>query len=79
MNSVYTHILCLLLLLSFNQRTDAQNENLRFEHLGIEAGFSNNNVLAILQNSKGYLWFGTRDGLNKYYGYSEPNIIDNNL
>ncbi len=60
----------LLLLLSFNQNISAQNETLRFEHIGIEEGLSNNNVLAIFQDSKGYMWFGTEDGLNKYDGYS---------
>ena len=43
---------------------------MHFEHIGIEEGLSNNNVTAILQDSKGYIWFGTMDGLNKYDGYS---------
>src|SRR6266498_1399424 len=65
-----TTILFLLLLFSFNGNSNAQNESLRFEHIGIEEGLSNENVTAIFQDSKGYMWFGTMDGLNKYDGYS---------
>src|SRR5688572_1343546 len=60
---------CLLILFSV-KHSIAQNESLHFEHIGIEEGLSNNNVLAILQDTKGYIWFGTMDGLNKYDGYS---------
>lgn len=42
----------------------------QFDHLSLEHGLSQTTVLCILQDSKGYLWFGTADGLNKYDGYS---------
>ena len=42
----------------------------RFEHLSIEDGLSQNAGLDIFQDSRGYLWFGTQDGLNRYDGYS---------
>ena len=71
MNLFYKSIIfCLIILVSINQDSNAQNENLRFEHIGIEEGLSNENVTAILQDSKGYIWFGTWDGLNKYDGYT---------
>lgn len=41
-----------------------------FEHLGVDQGLSESAVIAIVQDSQGYLWFGTRDGLNRYDGYS---------
>ncbi|MBK7377950.1 MAG: response regulator [Ignavibacteriales bacterium] len=40
------------------------------KHLGIEEGLSQSMVNAIAQDSRGFMWFGTSDGLNKYDGYS---------
>lgn len=43
--------------------------NVRFENLSIEDGLSQSVVVAILQDSRGFMWFGTQDGLNRYDGY----------
>ena len=43
---------------------------LRFERLSLEDGLSQNSALAMLQDSQGFLWIGTQDGLNRYDGYS---------
>jgi PAS domain S-box-containing protein len=42
----------------------------QFEHLTIEDGLSQNAGLAIFQDSKGYLWIGSQDGLNRYDGFT---------
>ncbi len=42
---------------------------LKFEHLSLQEGLSQSSVYAIAQDSQGFLWFGTQDGLNKYDGY----------
>jgi signal transduction histidine kinase/ligand-binding sensor domain-containing protein len=42
---------------------------LRFENISTNAGLSQSNVMCIFQDSRGFMWFGTRDGLNKYDGY----------
>jgi signal transduction histidine kinase/ligand-binding sensor domain-containing protein/DNA-binding response OmpR family regulator len=39
-------------------------------YLGIEQGLSHNSVRCIYQDQKGFLWFGTYDGLNRYDGYA---------
>lgn len=40
----------------------------RFETLGVDDGLSQSSVYSIYQDSKGYMWFGTADGLNRYDG-----------
>lgn len=41
-----------------------------FKHYQVEDGLSNNAVVCSLQDSKGFMWFGTRDGLNRFDGYT---------
>lgn len=63
---------CLLLVLSqaMGSMALSQNQHIRFEHLGTTQGLSQGNVISIFQDSRGFMWFGTKDGLNKYDGYS---------
>ena len=43
--------------------------NPQVKYLGIDQGLSNNVVTNIYQDHKGFMWFGTYDGLNRYDGY----------
>jgi len=47
----------------------AQTEPYRVKNITLETGIANNTVYSILQDSKGYMWFGTSSGLNRYDGY----------
>jgi ligand-binding sensor domain-containing protein/signal transduction histidine kinase len=47
----------------------APDQPARFGHLSLEQGLSQSSVFCILQDSKGFLWACTQDGLNKYDGY----------
>lgn len=45
-------------------------QNLVFRHITSDNGLSTNLVNCIIQDSKGFMWFGTQDGLNRYDGYN---------
>ena len=45
-------------------------QHLRFERISLGQGLSQSTVFCMLQDSHGFMWFGTEDGLNKYDGYT---------
>ena len=47
-----------------------QDINLRFQHITTEQGLSQNTIDCIMQDSRGFMWFGTWNGLNRYDGYN---------
>ncbi|MEX2589170.1 MAG: two-component regulator propeller domain-containing protein, partial [Chitinophagales bacterium] len=47
----------------------AQTETIRFKHIGIDKGLSQNAVMDIAQDKNGFLWIATSDGLNRYNGH----------
>lgn len=59
----------MLLLFAFAGHALPAQEQLAFRHINKKNGLSQNSVFAIAQDGNGFMWFGTRDGLNKYDGY----------
>ena len=47
----------------------SQVDDMQFERISIESGLSQSSVVCMCQDSKGFLWFGTYEGLNRYDGY----------
>src|SRR5574344_2638828 len=45
-------------------------ENFTFTHYSSEDGLSQNTIMSIMKDRKGYMWFATWDGLNKFDGYT---------
>lgn len=41
-----------------------------FRHYQVENGLSHNTVTSSVQDREGFMWFGTKDGLNRFDGYS---------
>ncbi|MBI3195052.1 MAG: hypothetical protein HYZ34_11405, partial [Ignavibacteriae bacterium] len=64
--NVFNTLLCAFLFLNVSS---AQLREPFLQHITVEDGLSQSSVYCILQDKKGFLWFGTGDGLNKYDGY----------
>lgn len=80
-------IILFLAITFFGTFLRAQQKNYLIERISLEQGLSQSAVNTIYQDKKGFLWFGTQDGLNRYNGYgfiaykSEPgnaNSLSNN-
>lgn len=46
------------------------SQSLSFDHYAVENGISQSEIICIHQDSEGYMWFGTQNGLNKFDGYT---------
>ena len=62
-------LLLLLLIFMISLTGNGQYNNDKIQHFTTENGLSSNVVYSIIQDSKGYLWIGTNEGLNRYDGY----------
>ena len=62
------YIIFIIILLQ-NSILFSQNPNLQFDHFQLENGISQSTVQAIMQDKDGFLWIGTKDGLNRFDGY----------
>ena len=64
------HILPYLFYFSVTSIFSQEASHIKFENISINDGLSQSSANCILQDSKGLMWFGTEDGLNKYDGYT---------
>ncbi len=73
-------ILLTILVLTY-QFSFSQNECIKFDRIRSEDGLINEYVLSIYKDSKGFMWIGTYDGLDRFDGYSHTKYAlenDNN-
>jgi len=61
-------LFCLTVCIAEN--LPAQISDLEFEHFSTQQGFAQRSVFSVLQDSLGFMWFGTADGLYRYDGYN---------
>jgi ligand-binding sensor domain-containing protein/signal transduction histidine kinase len=67
----------LLLLLLVSANLDAQNPaRYKLQKISVEKGLSQSVVTGITQDSLGFLWFSTLDGVNRYNGYHFDNFYN---
>ncbi|TAE21787.1 MAG: hypothetical protein EAZ92_16555 [Candidatus Kapaibacterium sp.] len=75
-------LLYAFVLLSLAQNDSfAQAQNLKtlsFERLTTDQGLSQGHVICMLQDRRGFMWFGTEDGLNRYDGISFKHFTNGN-
>ena len=57
----------------------SQQLNLEFNTLTNRDGLSNGQVNCILQDKRGYMWFATQSGLNRFDGFRFRNFFNKNL
>src|SRR5687768_13305879 len=58
-----------LTLLAIAVISISQPPQYQFSRIDINNGLSNNQVNSILKDKKGFMWFGSMSGLNRYDGY----------
>jgi len=59
---------CFFILTAISLNLTAQNSNIKFTRINISDGLSLSSVYSGIQDNKGFLWFGTEDGLNRFDG-----------
>ena len=60
-------LLFILVIFSFVS-TGLRSQTYYFKHYQVENGLSNNTVFSSVQDQDGFMWFGTKDGLNRFDG-----------
>ncbi|RYY24212.1 MAG: sensor histidine kinase [Chitinophagaceae bacterium] len=63
------HSVFLIMIINLTNLLCGYAQPYYFRHYQVENGLSNNTVFASIQDKAGFLWFGTKEGLNRFDGY----------
>lgn len=66
---IYAFLFSMLILIQGKNVFALGESEVRFNNLTLKDGLSQVTVNKIIQDNRGYMWFGTSDGLNKYNGH----------
>ncbi len=80
---IFSFLLTVISLDSYAQKLQendllSEKNTLKFDHFNVEQGLSNNYVTGFAQDSLGYIWVSTVDGLNRYNGNEFYNFKSGN-
>lgn len=70
--------ICAIILLTIIPALLHAQQSVKFDSYSIEDGLSQSHITGVAQDSYGYLWISTQDGLNRFNGY-EFDIYKNQL
>lgn len=70
--------------INFSNKESLESDKINFQNITMKNGLSSNVITCIFQDSKGYIWIGTEDGLNQYdgnmvKGYNYKNSTEDSL
>jgi len=69
MKNFIVTIAVLIGLCIFPAYSNDLTDSLTFNHISKKDGLSDDLIFSIFQDSDGYIWIGTSNGLNRYNGY----------
>ncbi len=70
-------IIAIIIITAIDLRAQSFNPVYNFKHLNVQNGLSQNIVYHFLQDSRGYIWIGTHNGITLFDGMRAINFLHN--
>ncbi|PWJ41943.1 hybrid sensor histidine kinase/response regulator transcription factor [Sediminitomix flava] len=58
-------------------QSNSNTQALNFREITTDIGLSHTNITSVVQDQKGYMWFGSNHGLNRYNGFEIKSFFHN--